>query len=63
MIYFLKVLDERIRTALQPLERLQREYAIAKQELDLKLKRAQEQCDQVRRNSDSLARANKDIEA
>ena len=63
MIYFLKVLDERIRTALLPLERLQREYTISKQEFDSKVKRSQDQCDQVRRNSDSLARANKDIEA
>ncbi|OCB89866.1 hypothetical protein A7U60_g2895 [Sanghuangporus baumii] len=59
----LKTLDERITTALQPLERLQREYDLSKQELDEKIKKAQEQCEQVRRNSDTLARANRDIEA
>ena len=52
-----------IATALQPLDRLQREHDIFTEESDTNIKKAQERCEQVRRNADALARANKDIEA
>ncbi|KAH8114569.1 AAA domain-containing protein [Phellopilus nigrolimitatus] len=59
----LKGLDEKIKTVLQPLERLQREHDLFKEGSNEKIKKAQEQCEHVRRSSDSLGRANKDIEA
>lgn len=58
-----KNLDKDIKMALHPLEKLQREYDLHKENADTKIKGAQEQYEQARRSLDSLNRANKDIDA
>ena len=55
-------LDRKAEASQGPLARLQREHDLYKDESTEILKRAQEQCEQVRRSFDSLSRSNREIE-